>query len=31
MADNAGVTTHKIKWCDLKFEFADFALLDSLD
>jgi hypothetical protein len=24
---NAGVTTHKIKWCDLRCEYADFAKL----
>ncbi len=31
MTDNAGVTTHKIKWCDLRCEYADFAMLDALD
>ena len=28
---NAGVTTHKIKWCDLRCEDADVAKLDALD
>jgi len=31
MAINAGVTTHKIKWCDLRCEDADFARLDAMD
>ena len=31
MTDNAGVTTHKIKWCDLRCEYAGFAKLDALD
>jgi len=25
------VLAHKIKWCDLRCEFADFAKLDALD
>ena len=29
--DNAGVTTHRIKWCDLRCEHADFAKVDALD
>ena len=28
---NAGVTTHRIKWCDLRCEHADFAKVDALD
>jgi hypothetical protein len=28
---NAGVTTHKIKWCDLRCDYAGFAKLDALD
>jgi len=28
---NAGVTTSKLKWCDLQCEHADFAKLDALD
>lgn len=31
MKKNAGITTHKIKWCDLRCEHADFAKLDALD
>ena len=31
MEKNAGVTTHNIKWCDLRCEWADFAHVDSLD
>ncbi len=29
--NNAGITTHKIKWCDLRCEHADFAKIDALD
>ncbi len=31
MKKNAGITTHKIKWCDLRCEHVDFAKLDALD
>jgi hypothetical protein len=31
MTKNAGITTHKIKWCDLRCEHVDFAKLDALD
>jgi len=31
MTDNAGVTTHRIKWCDMRCEDADFAKTDALD
>lgn len=31
MSENAGITTHKIKWCDLRCESADFAKMDALD
>lgn len=31
MKKNAGITTHKIKWCDLRCEYADFAKVDALD
>jgi len=31
MTENAGVTTHKIKWCDMRCEDADFAKVDALD
>lgn len=31
MNKNAGVTTHKIKWCDLRCQDADVAKLDALD
>ncbi len=31
MDENAGITTHKIKWCDLRCESADLARLDNLD
>lgn len=27
----AGITTHKIKWCDLRCEHADFSKEDALD
>jgi hypothetical protein len=30
-ADNAGVTTSRIKWCDLRCSEADFAKEDGLD
>lgn len=29
--DNAGVTTHRIKWCDLRCGQADFAKVEALD
>lgn len=28
---NAGVTTHRVKWCDLRCEHADVAKVDALD
>jgi hypothetical protein len=28
---NAGVTTHQIKWCDLRCQDADVARLEALD
>jgi hypothetical protein len=31
MSKNVGITTHKIKWCDLRCEDADFAKVDALD
>ena len=31
MARNAGVTTSRLKFCDLRCEFADFARTDALD
>ncbi len=31
MARNAGVTTHKLKFCDLRCDCADFAKTDALD
>ncbi len=31
MKDNAGITTHQIKWCDLKCKNADFAKVEALD
>ncbi|MBW2639892.1 MAG: hypothetical protein JRE10_06930 [Deltaproteobacteria bacterium] len=31
MKKNAGITTHNIKWCDLRCEYADFAKVDALD
>lgn len=27
----AGVSTHKINWCDLRCEHAEFAKVDALD
>jgi len=30
-SSNAGVTTHRIRWCDLRCEHADFAKVDALD
>ncbi len=30
-APNAGVTTHRIAWCDLLCKHADFAQVDALD
>ncbi|MBF0121482.1 MAG: hypothetical protein HQK79_21850 [Desulfobacterales bacterium] len=29
--DNAGVTTSKLKWCDLRCENADFSKSEALD
>lgn len=31
IVNNAGITTSKIKWCDLLCEYADFAKEDALD
>ena len=31
MVENAGVTTSRLKFCDLRCEFADFAMTDALD
>ena len=31
MSKNAGITTHKIKWCDLTCESADFSKVDAMD
>jgi hypothetical protein len=31
MKENAGVTKSKIKFCDLRCEYADFAREDALD
>lgn len=31
MSNNAGVTTSRIRWCDLRCEHADFARVDALD
>ena len=31
MARNAGVTTHKLKFCDLRCGSADFAKTEALD
>ena len=31
MTQNAGVTTHKIQWCDLRCKWADVAKLEALD
>jgi len=30
-SENAGVTTHSIKWCDLRCPEADFAKDEALD
>lgn len=29
--DNAGVTTHRLKWCDMRCGDAEFARMDALD
>lgn len=29
--DTAGITTHRIQWCDLRCKHAEFARLDALD
>lgn len=31
MADTAGITNHRIKWCDLGCKHADFAKTEALD
>jgi hypothetical protein len=31
MSENAGITTHNIKWCDLRCAHAQFAKMDALD
>jgi hypothetical protein len=31
MTDTAGITTHRIKWCDLRCESATFAKEAALD
>jgi len=31
MASNAGVTTSRIRWCDMRCAHADFAKVDALD
>ena len=31
MAQNAGVTTHNLKFCDLRCKSADFAKTEALD
>lgn len=31
MNKNAGIQSHRIKWCDLRCESADFAKVDGLD
>ena len=31
MVENAGVTTSRLKFCDRRCEFADFAMTDALD
>jgi hypothetical protein len=31
MKENAGVTTSKVKWCDLRCEYAGFAKTEALD
>jgi hypothetical protein len=28
---NAGITTHALKWCDLRCPYADFAKKDAMD
>lgn len=28
---NAGVTTHRIQWCDLRCPHADFGKMDAMD
>ena len=28
---NAGVTMHRIRWCDLRCRHADFAKMDAMD
>jgi len=28
---NAGVTTHRIKWCDMRCDYAEFAKVEALD
>ncbi len=30
-AENAGVTTHRIQWCDLRCPEAEFSKTDALD
>ena len=29
--DNAGIKTCKIKWCDMKCEYAEFAKMEAMD
>lgn len=31
MKQNAGVTTHKIRWCNNRCEYADFAKMEAMD
>jgi hypothetical protein len=31
MKDNAGIKTSKIKWCDLRCEYAKFSKTEALD
>lgn len=31
MTKNAGITSHRIKWCDIRCEHADFAQTEALD
>ncbi len=31
MSDNAGITSSRIKWCDKRCEYAEFARVDALD
>jgi len=31
MADTAGITSHRIKWCDLRCKHAGFAKTGALD